>query len=153
METAGHTLLSSAGYQRYEVSAWARPGYPCRHNLTYWTFGDYLGIGAGAHGKLPGKTLRRTSKPRQPRIYLADPTVTESSTVAPSELPGEFMLNASRLAEGVPLARFEATTGLSPEHLEPTRSIQIERGLLRPDRLAATERGYAVLDSLIQGYL
>jgi oxygen-independent coproporphyrinogen-3 oxidase len=81
------------------------------------------------------------------------PMATTSNTIASEDLSGEFMLNALRLTEGVPLTRFEAATGLPLDTLEPLRSTQIERGLLREDRLAATERGYAVLDSLIQDYL
>jgi oxygen-independent coproporphyrinogen-3 oxidase len=158
MERDGDRLLAEAGYQRYEVSAYARAGRQCRHNLAYWTFGDYIGIGAGAHGKISypaqdAMPVVRTRKPHQPRLYLQHPMSTTSNTIASEDLSGEFMLNALRLTEGVPLTRFEAATGLPLDTLEPLRSTQIERGLLREDRLAATERGYAVLDSLIQDYL
>jgi len=155
MEQAGYGLLAAAGYGRYEVSAYARPDRQTRHNLQYWTFGDYLGIGAGAHGKrrlTDGSTVR-TRKAQQPRLYLADPTAITMEPVAAELLPGEFMLNALRLTEGVPVTRFSVATGLDEAALEPARSRQVAAGLLEPDRLAATERGYAVLDSLIQDFL
>ena len=155
MEQGGYELLAGAGYERYEVSAFARPGAQSRHNSTYWTFGDYLGIGAGAHGKhrgAHGATIR-TRKAHQPRLYLSDPMETVTETVSPERLPGEFMLNALRLVEGVALERFEAATGLPLSALEPARAGQIEAGLLHRDRLAATGRGFALLDSLIADYL
>ncbi len=155
MEAAGRQLLAAAGYHRYEVSAYARSGRECRHNRQYWTFGDYLGIGAGAHGKrrCSDGTFLRTRKAHQPRLYLKDPRAIIEAPVPLDALPEEFMLNVLRLAEGVPLDRFEATTGLPLSALEPARSAQIEAGLLRTDRLAATARGYPLLDSLIQAYL
>ncbi len=165
IELGGYSMLGKAGLQRYEVSAFARPGFQCRHNLNYWSFGDYLGIGAGAHGKLsPGvrKTgpdgssrtgIIRTRKATQPRLYLTNSTTTSTEVIAADAIPGEFMLNALRLSDGLPLASFESTTGLSPNVLEPMRSAHIADGLLRADRFAATERGYAILDSLIQSYL
>lgn len=155
MEDSGQRRLALAGYERYEVSAYAQPGRRCEHNLQYWTFADYLGIGAGAHGKLTDstRTTRRTRKAHQPRLYLMQPEVTVAEAVSPDLLPGEFMLNALRLKDGVALERFEETTGLPLSALEPARSRQIEMGLLREDRIAATERGYLLLDSLIQDYL
>ena len=154
IETAGYQLLEAAGYQRYEVSAWAQPGCHCHHNRTYWSFGDYLGIGAGAHGKqLRHAATYRTRKAQQPRLYLQDPTATDEALVDPADLPSEFMMNALRLTEGVPPERFTASTGLSLAALEPARTNQVERGLLQSDQIAATPRGYAVLDRLIQDYL
>ena len=155
MEQGGYEMLAAAGYHRYEVSAYARPGAQSRHNRTYWTFGDYLGIGAGAHGKLHREdgTTVRTRKAHQPRLYLAGPTETVEETVTEDRLPGEFMLNVLRLSEGVPLTRFEETTGLPLAALEPARSEQIEGGFLAPDRLGTTPRGFALLDSLIEAYL
>ncbi len=155
MEQAGYRLLAAAGYQRYEVSAYAKTGRECRHNRQYWTFADYLGAGAGAHGKRrgPDGVSIRTRKAHQPRLYLADPTASFETPIAEDALPSEFMLNALRLVEGVDLDRFEATTGLDLSVLEPARSEQIQGGLLAPDRLAATSAGYPLLDSLIQGYL
>ncbi|HEY5646034.1 MAG TPA: radical SAM family heme chaperone HemW [Pseudomonadales bacterium] len=155
-EDAGYEKLDRAGFGRYEVSAFARAGRRCRHNLGYWTFADYLGVGAGAHGKLSTGlplTVRRTRKAHQPRVYLADPVTTVTEALDPGVLPGEFMLNALRLVDGVELERFVVATGLPLEALEPARSRQIANGLLEPDRLAATRRGFALLDSLIQDYL
>ena len=113
--------LATAGFRRYEVSAYARAGRECRHNLNYWRFGDYLGIGAGAHGKLsaaPGATaprdagalqVRRTLRPREPRRYLGQqPAATTITPVAAAQLPFEFMLNALRLVEGVELGLYRA---------------------------------------------
>ncbi|MGE0625158.1 MAG: radical SAM family heme chaperone HemW [Pseudomonadales bacterium] len=154
-EDAGYARLDAAGFARYEVSAFARDGRESRHNLGYWTFADYLGAGAGAHGKLTASpaTVQRTRKAHQPRLYLADPETTEITPVPARALPGEFMLNALRLTSGVALERFEATTGLPLTALEPARSRQIDAGLLEAGRLAATPRGFALLDSLIQDYL
>lgn len=155
MELAGYRMLAAAGYQRYEVSAFSRSERRSRHNLQYWTFGDYLGVGAGAHGKrrLRDGTSLRTRKASQPRLYLSDPTATVSEPIPEASLPGEFMLNVLRLVGGVPLDRFEATTGLTLSALEPARSEQIYADLLEDDRLAATPRGYPLLDGLIQAYL
>lgn len=156
IEDAGYARLERAGFTRYEVSAFAREDRQSRHNLGYWNFADYLGAGAGAHGKLTDEArthIRRTQKPHQPRLYMAQPESTAVTPVAAESLPGEFMLNALRLVAGVAPDRFEAMTGLPLAVLEPTRSRQIEAGLLDRDRLAATPRGFALLDSLIQAYL
>lgn len=155
MEQAGYRLLAAAGYRRYEVSAFAKTGRECRHNQQYWTFGDYLGIGAGAHGKYrrPDGSSVRTRKAHQPRVYLADPTATVTERIPEESLPGEFMLNALRLADGVPNDRFTEATGLPLSALEPARAEQIEAGVLSAERLAASRRGYPLLDSLIQAYL
>ena len=115
MQRDGDARLAAAGFAQYEVSAYARPGRQCRHNLNYWRFGDYLGIGAGAHGKATsGGAVIRTEKPRSPRAYLAGGGRLGAvrRTVSTAELPFEFMLNALRLSEGFRLADFERTTGL-----------------------------------------
>ena len=155
MEQAGYGLLEAAGYQRYEVSAFAKPGAQCRHNRQYWTFGDYLGVGAGAHGKYrhPDGSSVRTRKAHQPRLYLADPGATGFEPIEADALPGEFMLNVLRLVEGVPNERFAEATGLPLGTLDPSRREQIDAGLLRKDRLAATAQGYPLLDGIIQDYL
>ena len=108
--------LAQAGYAQYEVSAYARPGRQCRHNLNYWSFGDYLGIGAGAHGKLtfPARgQIVRTTQLRDPRRYqgAVDAALTRRA-IAPRELPFEFMLNALRLCDGFAAAMFTERTGL-----------------------------------------
>lgn len=155
-EDAGYEKLLGAGFSRYEVSAFARPGHGCEHNLRYWTFADYLGIGAGAHGKLSLKrpeNIVRTRKAPQPRRYLAAPEETMEAAVPVDALPGEFMLNVLRLTDGVAAETFETATGLPLDRLQPVRDEQTAAGLLSPHRLATSSRGYAVLDSLIQAYL
>ena len=114
IEEAGIDLLARHGYHRYEVSAFARDGHQCGHNLNYWRFGDYIGIGAGAHGKLtrPDGAIIRTSKAHQPRLYMRGATGT-ANRVHPGDLPGEFMMNALRLTDGVDMACFERVPGYS----------------------------------------
>ena len=137
MQDAGDARLAALGYRRYEVSAWARPGSECRHNLNYWRYGDYLGIGAGAHGKLTDPAagrIVRTEKPKQPRAYMAatremGPVGTRLD-VAGRERPFEFMLNALRLDEGFRTADFEARTGLAGGSIEPALATAEGRGLL-----------------------
>lgn len=150
MQLAGQRRLAAAGYAQYEVSAYARAGAECRHNRNYWLFGDYLGIGAGAHGKisqaLPGEILR-TVKPRQPRDYLAAAAVIgaaagERNPVPTAELPFEFMLNALRLNEGFGAALYEARTGLTRQGLEPGLQDARARGLIEP-RGSPGEPGWA----------
>ena len=153
MRQAGLERLAAAGLAQYEVSAHARPGRRCRHNLNYWTFGDYLGIGAGAHGKLtrgPGQVLRR-ARPRGPQAYLRGPCEASERRLGAEELVLEFMLNALRLTEGVPLGLFGARTGLGPEALGPGLAMARERGLLEvaPGRLCPTELGRRFLDDLL----
>ena len=102
MEEQGRELLETAGFQRYEVSAYAQPGRASQHNLNYWTFGDYLGVGAGAHGKISARNkIVRTEKPRQPRLYMSQPLTTQIHEVAADAVAGEFLLNALRLVDGV----------------------------------------------------
>jgi oxygen-independent coproporphyrinogen-3 oxidase len=158
MEAAGHERLTAAGYARYEVSAWARPHEACRHNLNYWTFGDYVGIGAGAHGKLTVRTgekvaVTRTTKASQPRLYLAAPTDTRRQVVATDALVLEFLMNALRLADGVSFARFESMTGLPRSALEPAWTQGVEQGLLAADRVAATPGGYRYLDGVLRLFI
>jgi putative oxygen-independent coproporphyrinogen III oxidase len=138
MQEAGLRLLAEAGYAQYEVSAYARAGARCRHNLNYWSFGDYVGIGAGAHGKissgLPDRILR-TAKPRQPREYQAalaqrSDSVGERRMVAPTQLAFEFMLNALRLNDGFSTEIFEARTGLSIDCVAQQLTQAVQRGLL-----------------------
>jgi len=154
METEGWARLADAGFDRYEVSAYARAGRRCRHNLGYWTFGDYLGVGAGAHGKVTlASGPLRTRKARQPRLYLADPTRHHLEPIPRAALAGEYLLNALRLVDGVSVAEFESTTGLTVDTLEPARQELVDLGLLRPDRLATTPLGYRWLDSVVGRFL
>ena len=151
MEDAGRALLAGAGYGRYEISAYARPGAECRHNLVYWTFGDYAGIGAGAAGKRRrGGEVIRTGKPRQPRLYLRDPGAASEMQVPNQELPGEFMMNALRLVAGVERETFTNRCGLPWSTVAPMWARTTELGLTEPDRIRATAFGLEHLDRLLQ---
>ncbi len=150
MQQAGLAKLAEAGYGRYEVSAFALEGRRCRHNLNYWTFGDYLGAGPGAHGKVTGpEGILRYWKERHPERYLEAPVRRGERRLTPGELPLEFLMNALRLVEGVDEALFPARTGLPSEALEPALGRLRARGLVAGDRLAATPKGYDFLDELL----
>jgi oxygen-independent coproporphyrinogen-3 oxidase len=157
IQDEGLAGLAAAGFDHYEVSAHARAGRRCGHNLNYWRFGDYLGIGAGAHGKLTladGRIQRRW-KVRHPADYLAradaDGAVAGTAILGPADLPVEFALNALRLADGVPTALYPARTGLPIDTLAAGRDRALALGLLDPDpeRLAPTELGRRFLNRLI----
>ena len=143
------------GWRRYEVSAHALPGRESRHNLNYWNFGDYLGIGAGAHGKLsfPDRIVRQT-RIRNPDLYLARAAGNEVSfdeeVVDARALPFEFMLNALRLVDGFPLRRFEERTGLPIATIEAPLDLALQRGLIERNAFAvkATARGLLFLNDL-----
>ncbi len=154
--------LARHGYPRYEVSAYARAGRRCRHNLNYWEFGDYLGIGAGAHGKLSDPasgTIHRAWKVKHPRDYLAragtPAGIGGAAPVRAAELPLEFLMNALRLVEGVPAALFGERAGLPLAALEPGWSRVRARGLMEtdPERLQATELGLRFLNDLLQAFM
>ncbi|HET7772762.1 MAG TPA: radical SAM family heme chaperone HemW [Burkholderiaceae bacterium] len=138
IEEAVHEALGQAGYARYETSAFARPGRQCRHNLNYWRFGDYLGIGAGAHGKisLPDRVLRQI-RFKQPKAYLAavaqGQSVQEERTVPLADMPFEFMLNALRLTEGFELSSYAERTGDSLAAILQTLDEAQARGLVERD--------------------
>jgi len=158
MQEEGIALLGSNGLERYEVSAYAARDRQSRHNLNYWQFGDYLGIGAGAHGKItqPGAGgVIRTRKVRQPAAYLDPdkPPGAESVAVPPAELPLEFMMNALRLTEGVDAALFESRTGLSPDVLEPVLAKLRARGLVQQDRLSTTGTGFSFLNDVLAEFM
>ena len=171
MQTAGQKLLAEAGFDQYEVSAYARHGKRCRHNMNYWLFGDYLGLGAGAHGKLslalPQRILR-TAKPKQPREYQEQMEIRtqgiagapgepigESSFIAAADLPFEFMLNALRLNEGFTVRDYRQRTGLEIESLEAKLADARGRGLLqsREDGWHPTELGRRFLNDLQASFL
>ena len=159
IQQAGEELLAGAGCRQYEVSAYSRPGFRCRHNLNYWTFGDYLGIGAGAHGKISSADGRilRYHKTRQPADYLAAGSGTYtagSRQLTPADITGEFMLNALRLNEGFTRELFEARTGLDAAAIEPQVQELGERGLLVCDDrgVRASDLGRRFLDSVIAGF-
>jgi len=148
-------LTGERGLARYEVSAYAKPGHRCTHNLNYWQFGDYLGIGAGAHGKLsfPHRVLRQV-RFRDPARYmeqaLAGNAVAQEHEVARAELAFEFMLNAFRLKEGFELGRFGERTGLAPTAIEAALAEAERKGLVGRDlqRVWPTERGFDFLSDL-----
>lgn len=147
--------LDAAGLARYEVSAYARRGHRCVHNLNYWQFGDYLGLGAGAHGKLsfPHRVLRQV-RWREPALYmeraLAGEAVAQASEVLRADLPFEFMLNALRLREGFERSLFTARTGLPPSAIEAPLAQAEQRGWITRDlqRVVPTARGFDFLSDL-----
>ncbi len=159
IQEAGQALLAEHGYAQYEVSAYAQTGRAARHNLNYWSFGDFIGIGAGAHGKLshPDGRIVRTWKTRLPKDYLNPAKAFQAGekALANEELPFEFLMNALRLTEGVDAVLFAQRTGLSLDNLNEARAEAEQSGLLQvePSRLAATARGQLFLNDLLQYFL
>lgn len=159
MQTAGQEKLASAGFQQYEVSAYSKQGHTCVHNINYWQFGDYLGIGAGAHGKITDimqQTITRTMKLKNPKAYLQSTDLgTTTSVIATEDLPFEFMLNALRLQSPVSVELYEARTGLSLEHITPILQKAEQKGLLTWDALAIrlTTQGQRFLNDVIGMFL
>jgi len=156
MQAAAEETLAEAGFEHYETSAFARPGRRCRHNLNYWEFGDYAGLGAGAHGKLSyADRVMRHERPKPPRDYLAQAGTLREVPVAPRELPFEFMLNALRLVEGVPAEMFEQRTGLPRAAVGRKLAAAEAEGLLEADpaRIRPTRRGRLFLNELLQRFL
>ncbi len=163
MQEAIEARLAEAGYVHYETSAFARPGQRCRHNLNYWQFGDYLGIGAGAHGKLSlpdPPRIERSERIKQPREYLAriaeqGHAIQQHRIVTRREVGFEFMLNALRLTEGFPVALFQERTGWPISLVDaPLRAIEAE-GLIERDHrwIRPTERGRRFLNRALQAFL
>lgn len=147
----GLELLRGAGFQQYETSAYAQPGAQARHNVNYWEFGDYLGIGAGAHGKVTRENqVIRRSKTRVPSDYLREPSANET-IVAQEDLNLEFLMNALRLTEGFRLSLFEARTGLQAQVLDAFLEKAFSRDLLEivGDRVQPTARGRMFLNELL----
>ncbi|WP_133861464.1 MULTISPECIES: radical SAM family heme chaperone HemW [Pseudomonas] len=159
IQEAGQARLAAAGYHQYETSAYAQPGRQARHNLNYWGFGDFLGIGAGAHAKLsaPDGTLQRTWKTRLPKDYLDPAKAFQAGAkpLAPADLPFDFMMNALRLVDGVPAAWYPQRTGQSLDSLAPALAAARRAGLLAEDeqRLRPTARGQLFLNDLLQSFL
>ena len=152
-------LLGEAGFAQYEVSAYALAGRQCRHNLNYWTFGDYLGVGAGAHGKLtfPQRArIVRTVQLREPRRYLAAADQALVRRVIPArELPFEFMLNALRLTGGFDAQLFAGRTGLDWQEIAAPVQAAITRGLIvrTPTGLRPSELGRRFLNDVLLGFM
>ena len=157
MQLAAEALLDAAGYGHYETSAFAKPGRRSRHNLNYWEFGDYLGIGAGAHGKLSfADRVTRHARVKQPRDYLAsENSLVEDGAVPAAELPFEFALNALRLTDGFPPSLFTERTGLPFSALEAGLQEAENKGLLERDwqRIRPSARGRLFLNELLERFL
>ena len=164
MQEAIEARLADAGYTHYETSAFAQPGKQCRHNRNYWTFGDYLGIGAGAHSKLTvptpdGRRILRQMRWKLPKQYLAQVAagrpVQDEFDVAAEELPFEFMMNALRLNQGFETALFAERTGLPLEGIENTLRQAEQDGLIErtPGCIAPTRHGQRFLNRLLERFL
>ena len=161
MQEILHQLLHQADYDRYEISAFAKKNQRCQHNLNYWKFGDYLGIGAGAHGKIsfPNKIIR-TIKERHPQSYMQSAfspakAMLEERQIDGHELPFEFMLNALRLIEGVPSADFLDRTGIDLSAIQKDLQVAIQKGLLTDSltQIQATPLGLQFLNDLQEIFL
>ena len=155
-------IFRDQGYGQYEVSAYARDGWRCRHNLNYWGFGDYLGIGAGAHGKLTDPVtgvVTRTARLKHPQHYLdaidCGERPVQRVAVPDSSLGFEFLMNALRLREGFPVALLQARTGWTPDRLGPAFSDCLADGLLEQagDKIRCTQQGFDFLDDVLQRFL
>lgn len=159
LQQAGQALLEGSGYTQYEVSAYARAGRRCRHNLNYWQFGDYLGLGAGAHSKISQADLsvvERFSRPRHPKKYLAGKTRRENYRVLnPRDLILEFMMNALRLNEGFQQEDFEQNTGLSFSYIELVVDEAINKSLIKKtnDKVVPTELGRTYLNDMLSMFM
>jgi len=160
MQEAIESQLAGAGYVHYETSAWAKSGRRCRHNLNYWRFGDYLGIGAGAHSKLSfANRIVRQTRAKQPNDYMrrvADAApIQEEHEVSPKDLVFEFMMNALRLSDGFPLPLFAERTGLAITAAEKPLAQAEARGLIVRDHahVQPTELGRRFLNDLLQLFL
>jgi putative oxygen-independent coproporphyrinogen III oxidase len=156
MQLAAEEILRGAGFEHYETSAFARPGRRCRHNLNYWEFGDYLGIGAGAHGKLSfADRVTRHERIKQPREYLASNAEVPQRVIEARELPFEFMLNALRLIDGFPQELFAARCGLLLSAVEAGLRAAGEKGLIERDTrtVRPTGRGRRFLNDLLELFL
>ena len=160
MQDGIEALLAGAGYGHYETSAFARPGHRARHNLNYWTYGDYIGIGAGAHGKFSFRErIVREIRERKPQTYLRSAldgnAIADTREVADDERAFEFMLNALRLVDGFPLDLFARRTGLPIATVEPQLAAAESQGLIERDHatLRPTERGRRFLNDLLEPFL
>ena len=153
----GHQLLTQHGYQQYETSAYAKPELKCQHNLNYWRFGDYLGIGCGAHGKItqPNGDIIRTVKTRHPKGYLEGRYIEKSYTVPKEDLAFEFFMNRFRLFEATPKIEFEQRTFLPLQTIDRQINLAIEKNYLTEDKeyWKITEQGKLFLNSLLEIFL
>ena len=162
MQQQGQAAMAKAGFEQYEVSAYAQPNNRCRHNINYWQFGDYLGIGAGAHGKISDasqQSITRLWKVKQPGQYLgyaSSPAVVGGETLVTREEVGlEFMMNALRLKEGVDTEMFALHTGLPISNVESALKRLEQEGLVEwgLHTIKTTGRGWQYLDHVVQQFL
>jgi len=162
MHVQGAHLLAQHGYQQYEVSAYSKPGFTCAHNKNYWLFGDYLGLGAGAHQKLSsGKdgAIVRSEKPRHPQQYIrqtnSDELFEKPQCLTHDEITFEYLLNALRLKNGFNHVQFERHTGLPYKQLQPHIDPLLEDGLIIAEHqnIRCSEKGYHFLDNVLQHLL
>ena len=153
----GHQFLTAAGYQQYETSAYAKPGFQCEHNLNYWRFGDYLAIGCGAHGKLSFSHggILRFSKTKHPKGYLRGEYLYEEKNVPYAERPFEFFMNRFRLLDAVPKREFEAYTGLSQSTVKHQIDLAVAQNYVveNADFWQITEHGKLFLNELLELFL
>ena len=155
----GQQLLADHGYGQYEVSAYSQLGLQCKHNVNYWQFGDYLGIGAGAHGKITQtlpQAIIRTVKPKSPEQYLQDTHKLSGATAIPvAELPLEFIMNQLRLKQGFTAENYFASTGLSIATLEPALSESLQQGLLinQNGRYFCSAQGWNFMDNILEKFM
>ncbi|WP_335900741.1 radical SAM family heme chaperone HemW [Shewanella algae] len=154
----GQQRLAALGYQQYEISAYAKPGFQCRHNLNYWEFGDYLGIGCGAHGKLTlpeQDRIVRTVKIKHPKGYLAtEDYLFEESYVLPEDRALEYLMNRLRLMSPIPWSEFEARTGVAANTLDKGMQQAAERGLVEitPGYWKLTNKGHMFVNDLLSQF-
>lgn len=152
IQEQGQKLLAEAGFQNYEISAYCKPGRACKHNLNYWKFGDYLGIGAGAHAKIANMRYWKT---RHPKEYMTSAFLAGQQEITPDELPFEFMLNVLRLHQPISFELFESRTGLSREILLKPFATAQNKGLLtfNDHTFQPTPLGYRFLNDLTSLFL
>jgi putative oxygen-independent coproporphyrinogen III oxidase len=160
IQDQGIALLNAAGYQQYEISAYSKPEFQCQHNLNYWQFGDYLGIGCGAHGKITDvtkQTIYRTVKIKHPKGYLDTnrKALDQLNTVSAQELPFEYMMNRLRLFSGFSLDEYQAYTGLNIETILPTLLEAKAKNLMEFDGelWSVSKLGHRYLNDLLEMFL
>ena len=153
----GHQLLTRAGYEQYETSAYAKKGFQCQHNLNYWRFGDYLAIGCGAHGKItfPTGEIYRFSKTKHPKGYMRGEYRYHQEQIEFADRPFEFFMNRFRLLEAVPKSEFEAYTGLNETAVRPTMDWALTQNYITENasHWQITEHGKLFLNELLEAFL
>ncbi|MBE9562496.1 MAG: radical SAM family heme chaperone HemW, partial [Proteobacteria bacterium] len=156
IQTAGQKYLAAQGYVQYEISAYSKAGYKCQHNLNYWKFGDYLGIGAGAHSKITNNiAITRFSKPNHPEAYLKSISSTELKILSKEDIILEFMMNALRLVEGFTEAEFTNNTGLDMNCIEKPLQQAFKKGWLQKNKqyISTTKTGMCFLNNVLELFM